>query len=160
MQGRCFRYFTGGVAAATMRSQSIGLPGRRGMVSQVPFLLRMNQKELLQSEKAVLSNLTDILSSLDADASQLRLLRDAKNKLDDIFLLVVIGEFNSGKSTFVNSLLGRKILKEGMVRINMYVIHFWILMLMLISHADVQEYCQPLIKSAYCGTMTSTRQLL
>ncbi|NTU75650.1 MAG: dynamin, partial [Anaerolineaceae bacterium] len=40
-------------------------------------------------------------------------LRQAVQQMDDLFLLVVAGEFNSGKSTFINALLGQKLLKEG-----------------------------------------------
>lgn len=34
-------------------------------------------------------------------------------QLEDLFLLVVVGEFNSGKSSFLNALLGKKSLDEG-----------------------------------------------
>ncbi len=34
-------------------------------------------------------------------------------QLDDLFLLVVVGEFNAGKSAFINALLGERLLKEG-----------------------------------------------
>jgi small GTP-binding protein len=34
-------------------------------------------------------------------------------QLDELFLLVVAGEFNAGKSAFVNALLGRRLLEEG-----------------------------------------------
>ncbi len=34
-------------------------------------------------------------------------------QLDELFLLVVAGEFNAGKSAFVNALLGRTLLEEG-----------------------------------------------
>ena len=34
-------------------------------------------------------------------------------QLDRLFLLVVIGEFNAGKSAFVNALAGARILEEG-----------------------------------------------
>ena len=40
-------------------------------------------------------------------------LRQAELDLDELFLLVVVGEFNSGKSTFINALLGSPILKTG-----------------------------------------------
>ena len=33
--------------------------------------------------------------------------------MDDFFLLVIVGEFNAGKSSFINALLGAKVLKEG-----------------------------------------------
>lgn len=29
-------------------------------------------------------------------------------QLEDLFLLVIVGEFNSGKSSFINALLGKK----------------------------------------------------
>ena len=34
-------------------------------------------------------------------------------QLDRLFLLVVIGEFNAGKSAFVNALVGARVLEEG-----------------------------------------------
>jgi ribosome biogenesis GTPase A len=30
-------------------------------------------------------------------------------------MVVVVGEFNAGKSTFINALLGQKVLKEGIL---------------------------------------------
>ncbi|KAF5829049.1 hypothetical protein DUNSADRAFT_16642 [Dunaliella salina] len=46
---------------------------------------------------------------------QLVLLKDAVKQLDDPFLVVVVGEFNSGKSSVINSLLGKKFLAEGIL---------------------------------------------
>ena len=34
-------------------------------------------------------------------------------QLDELFLLVVIGEFNAGKSAFINALLGSRVVAEG-----------------------------------------------
>ena len=34
-------------------------------------------------------------------------------QLDELFLLVVVGEFNAGKSAFINALLGQPVLEEG-----------------------------------------------
>jgi len=34
-------------------------------------------------------------------------------QLEEIFLLVVVGEFNSGKSAFINALIGDTVLQEG-----------------------------------------------
>jgi hypothetical protein len=34
-------------------------------------------------------------------------------QLDELFLLVIAGEFNSGKSAFINALVGRQLLPEG-----------------------------------------------
>ncbi|KVH94393.1 Aldolase-type TIM barrel [Cynara cardunculus var. scolymus] len=46
---------------------------------------------------------------------EVSLLSDAVSHLSEPFLLVIVGEFNSGKSTFINALLGRKYLKDGVV---------------------------------------------
>ena len=40
-------------------------------------------------------------------------LRQSIQQLDELFLLVTVGEFNSGKSTVINALLGEKLLEEG-----------------------------------------------
>lgn len=43
------------------------------------------------------------------------LLADAIKQLDELFLLVVVGEFNSGKSSVINALLGGRFLEEGIL---------------------------------------------
>jgi ribosome biogenesis GTPase A len=50
-----------------------------------------------------------------AQMDELPLLRDAITNLDDVFLVVVVGEFNSGKSTVINALLGEKFLADGIL---------------------------------------------
>src|SRR3954447_18394989 len=63
---------------------------------------------------ASLQELGEIASGLGAKSLKERLDRDLVNKLDeDRFHLVVVGEFNHGKSTFVNALLGENILATG-----------------------------------------------
>ncbi|TKY52619.1 transmembrane GTPase FZO [Spatholobus suberectus] len=46
---------------------------------------------------------------------EVSLLNDAVSQIDEPFLLVIVGEFNSGKSTVINALLGERYLKEGVV---------------------------------------------
>ena len=46
---------------------------------------------------------------------ELSLLSDAIKQLDELFLLVVVGEFNSGKSSIINALLGNRYLAEGIL---------------------------------------------
>ena len=46
---------------------------------------------------------------------ELNLLVDAIKQLDELFLLVIVGEFNSGKSSIINALLGDKFLAEGIL---------------------------------------------
>lgn len=45
----------------------------------------------------------------------MRLLREAAAALEEPFLLVIAGEFNSGKSSAVNALLGGRFLTEGVL---------------------------------------------
>lgn len=54
----------------------------------------------------IIDNLNNIGLSINGSA-----LLDLKNKLDnDSFKVLVIGEFKNGKSTFINSLMGEKVL--------------------------------------------------
>ena len=46
---------------------------------------------------------------------EISLVRDALTQLDELFMLVVVGEFNSGKSSIVNALLGGRFLAEGIL---------------------------------------------
>ena len=46
---------------------------------------------------------------------EISLLREALKQLDQPFLVVTVGEFNSGKSTVINALLGMRFLAEGIL---------------------------------------------
>lgn len=84
------------------------LLGRRGILSAREQELRAREQELLQ-------RLGDALEAFqpDVSADELRHFQQARAQLDQLFLLVVAGEFNSGKSSFINALLGERILPEG-----------------------------------------------
>ena len=61
-----------------------------------------------------LQQLADIATSLGAKSLRERVNKDLVRKLEeDRFHLVVVGEFNHGKSTFVNALLGETVLPVG-----------------------------------------------
>jgi small GTP-binding protein len=63
---------------------------------------------------AALKELGDIATGLGAKSLSERLERELVKKLEeDRFHLVVVGEFNHGKSTFVNALLGESVLPVG-----------------------------------------------
>ncbi|HVS13950.1 MAG TPA: dynamin family protein [Thermoanaerobaculia bacterium] len=68
---------------------------------------------LLRDERAALARMLELISRLDLPGVEVEPLRRATAQLDELFLLVVVGEFNSGKSAFVNALLGRRLLDEG-----------------------------------------------
>jgi small GTP-binding protein len=76
-------------------------------------ILTNKQEKLLKQERQWLAELQTILSKLGASAEDQTTLTRSIQQLDELFLLVVVGEFNSGKSAFINALLGQRLLKEG-----------------------------------------------
>jgi len=76
-------------------------------------LLRQDQEALLAEERAALGELQVSLSSVEAEAADRAALVESIRQLDELFLLVVVGEFNAGKSTLINALLGSAVLEEG-----------------------------------------------
>lgn len=71
------------------------------------------QEEVLLRERTVLSDLQLSLARFGSDLEDQETIKKSILQIDDLFLLVVVGEFNSGKSSFINALMGTKILKEG-----------------------------------------------
>jgi ribosome biogenesis GTPase A len=64
--------------------------------------------------RALLVQLADIAADAGLDATARDIRQERLGKLDDErFTLVVLGEFNHGKSTFINALLGEAILPTG-----------------------------------------------
>ncbi|MCJ7734374.1 MAG: dynamin family protein, partial [Anaerolineales bacterium] len=76
-------------------------------------ILTKTQKELLSRERELLNHLQVTLIEYGIQEKDLHALMESIHQLDDFFLLVVVGEFNAGKSAFINALLGEKILEEG-----------------------------------------------
>ena len=68
---------------------------------------------LLGEARRLLNALAARLGALAADGALARTLADSVAQLDEGFLLVVVGEFNSGKSAFINALVGQPLLEEG-----------------------------------------------
>ena len=75
--------------------------------------LTPNEEELLQTERRQLVSLRLPLANLEASNDDLAVLDRALLQLDELFLLVIVGEFNSGKSAFINAMLGHRFLVEG-----------------------------------------------
>jgi GTP-binding protein EngB required for normal cell division len=71
------------------------------------------RRTLLADERRLLGELRDWLVRLEAPEDERRALADSIEQLEQPFLLVVVGEFNAGKSVFINALLGQAALKEG-----------------------------------------------
>jgi small GTP-binding protein len=76
-------------------------------------ILNEQQENLLKDERRLLNDLRVALVQIGTEPSDQETLGDSIQQLEEIFLLVVVGEFNSGKSAFINALLGQKLLKEG-----------------------------------------------
>jgi small GTP-binding protein len=78
-------------------------------------MLTERQEALLEQERRQLTALRDALERFGADVApgDARTLGDTIAHLDELFLLVIAGEFNSGKSSFINALLGDKVVAEG-----------------------------------------------
>jgi small GTP-binding protein len=76
-------------------------------------ILTTEQDELLKDERRVLSRLRTALARFDAAAEHQQALDRSIEQLDELFLLVIVGEFNAGKSAFINALLGARIVPEG-----------------------------------------------
>ncbi|NKQ35839.1 MAG: GTP-binding protein [Chloroflexi bacterium] len=76
-------------------------------------ILTPEQEELLKRTRDVLGQLRELLGAANTVPEDRAALADSIRQLDELFLLVVAGEFNSGKSAFINALLGQNLLQEG-----------------------------------------------
>jgi small GTP-binding protein len=84
-----------------------GLLGRKKVLGEQQEAILAQERELLTRLRNALGDFPDTLPS------DLRALDEAIIHLDELFLLVVAGEFNSGKSSFINALIGEQVLREG-----------------------------------------------
>jgi small GTP-binding protein len=76
-------------------------------------ILTKKQKELLARERELLNQIQITLVEYGVADKDQKALMDSIRQLDDFFLLVVVGEFNAGKSAFINALMGERLLQEG-----------------------------------------------
>src|SRR5262245_39541749 len=71
------------------------------------------EDELVREERRVLARLRTALARFGAAAEHQQALDRSIEQLDELFLLVIVGEFNSGKSAFINALVGSTVAAEG-----------------------------------------------
>ncbi len=71
------------------------------------------QKEMTKKVRDVLTELLSCSSAANTPPEQLDMLKETLQALEDSFLVVVVGEFNAGKSSFINALLNTNKLAEG-----------------------------------------------
>ena len=76
-------------------------------------ILTPEHQELVREERALLAEVALGSRPQRCRPDERGALADSIRQLDELFLLVVVGEFNAGKSAFINALLGRELLAEG-----------------------------------------------
>src|SRR5918997_4879174 len=76
-------------------------------------ILDERREALVNRERALMERLIGFLKDFGAPPEDVELVRRALSDLEELFLLVIVGEFNSGKSAFINALLGADISEEG-----------------------------------------------
>jgi small GTP-binding protein len=75
-------------------------------------ILDERYSKLVLEEKALLESLSAEIKTLSHEGLEDRL-RALRENLENLFSIVFIGEFSTGKSSIINALLGKRILPEG-----------------------------------------------
>ena len=78
-------------------------------------ILTERQHELLAEELRLLERLAVLLDEYPGTDEDRAAVRQAAEQLTALFLLVVVGEFNAGKSAFINALVGADVMPEGAI---------------------------------------------
>ena len=76
-------------------------------------LLTRQQADLVALERRLVLQVRDTLSHAGGPRADLERLAQLVTEMDELFLLVVAGEYNAGKSTFINALLGDEVFAMG-----------------------------------------------
>jgi len=71
------------------------------------------RESLLADVRALLADVRVAFSSDEGGAEARNTLAESARRLDELFVVVIVGEFNAGKSAFLNALLGQTIAEEG-----------------------------------------------
>src|SRR5436190_23336119 len=78
-------------------------------------VLQEQQRDLLQEERRIASELQACLIGFEGSDTYSITLKQVTTALNELFLLVIVGEFNAGKSACINALLHNDILEEGVI---------------------------------------------
>jgi small GTP-binding protein len=76
-------------------------------------VLTRQQAELVAQERKLVLQVRDALARADGPRADIERLAALIDEMDELFLLVIAGEYNAGKSTFINALLGDELFAMG-----------------------------------------------
>jgi small GTP-binding protein len=76
-------------------------------------VLSRQQAELVALERRLVLRARDALLQVESARGDVDRLATLVDEMDELFLLVIVGEYNSGKSTFINALLGDEVFAMG-----------------------------------------------
>ena len=76
-------------------------------------LLTPDERALVHEQRALFDAGRELLADLDLVPGDLEAIEAMRRRLDELFLIMVVGEFNAGKSTFLNAVLGTDALETG-----------------------------------------------
>src|SRR5579872_2975899 len=78
-------------------------------------VLQERQRALLQHERQLAQEVQACLAGFEGADAHAAMLRQVTQALDELFLLVIVGEFNAGKSAVINALLHADVMEEGVI---------------------------------------------
>ena len=76
-------------------------------------VLTRQQADLVALERRLVLQVRDALAAADGPRADIERIGQLLTEMDELFLLVVAGEYNAGKSTFINALLGDEVFAMG-----------------------------------------------
>ena len=88
-------------------------PPRPFNVPAVEQVLSQQQGELVALERRLVLRARDALVNVEGSRGDVDRLARLIDEMDELFLLVIAGEYNTGKSTFINALLGDEVFAMG-----------------------------------------------
>ena len=80
---------------------------------ETPLPLTATQEDLIQEEILLLNQLLVAIGGFPVTEEDRESIEEAAENLTSLFLLVIVGEFNAGKSAFINALIGAPVMPEG-----------------------------------------------
>ena len=107
-----------GAATSSVRSRLVSLrpPGLESEAARgcaIDPLLKPEERRVVQAQRDLLRDARALLGDLEMLPEDQGALAGIEGTLDELFLLVIVGEYNAGKSTLINALLGERILEVG-----------------------------------------------